>query len=649
MEIKIFIINLKRRVDRMDMVKIQLRDFKYEVIEAIDGETLDLNSYEATPFIDWVDPLINRNLTKGEIATALSHIEVWKRVAESDEPCIVLEDDNELVGDIDLKFIKSTMFDCDLLYLGYKEMVPDLVVDMDPLIKPYYPYHASAYVITPEFARKLLSLNLHKNIIPVDEFLPILNNVDFDNHCLSKLNFIKNNFKHLQNNIFKALPSNILALKVPIFKQYPRVIMGTDIEGSPMLGSNYILLTVGTDDSKMLPLYASCSVYNTDIINLGKNVVWEGGDMTSPGGGQKINLVKEYLKTVSDNKIIIFCDGYDVMSFGSHEKAISKFREKNIDILFAAEKTCWPDPSLADKFISNDRFKCNYLNSGCYIGYAGALKKFLSNEIQNSEDDQLYMQNRFLSNKELLVQMDRRNEIFTCLNGNEEVISINFNRRLINTETGHDPIFLHGNGGKEQKDKFYNIFIEKFTSECIEFTSTKEKSIVSTDILQGTFLSKKSCDLIIKRVELANKWESLPYDKFPGQEVRIKKVDSVLYDALVREFERVIVPAAEQYWYPLQYYGIRDMFIIKYTMDGQTSLPCHHDASLFSGSIKLNEDYEGAELLYYRQKFSNANIPAGDIIIWPGQVTHGHECTPLTSGTKYSLTIWTSRFSGDVN
>ena len=35
--------------------------------------------------------------------------------------------------------------------------------------------------------------------------------------------------------------------------------------------------------------------YNTQIhlwSNLGKNVVWEGGTMEGPGGGQKINLIQ---------------------------------------------------------------------------------------------------------------------------------------------------------------------------------------------------------------------------------------------------------------------------------------------------------------------------------------------------------------------
>ena len=95
-------------------------------------------------------------------------------------------------------------------------------------------------------------------------------------------------------------------------------------------------------------------------------------------------------------------------------------------------------------------------------------------------------------------------------------------------------------------------------------------------------------------------------------------------------------------------YGLRDGFVMRYAMDTQVKLNLHHDASLVTGSIKLNDDYEGAELIYPRQSVVNTDIPVGKCILFPGQVTHGHECLPLKSGVKYSLTIWSCRYIGDT-
>jgi predicted 2-oxoglutarate/Fe(II)-dependent dioxygenase YbiX len=74
----------------------------------------------------------------------------------------------------------------------------------------------------------------------------------------------------------------------------------------------------------------------------------------------------------------------------------------------------------------------------------------------------------------------------------------------------------------------------------------------------------------------------------------------------------------------------------------------HNDASLVTGSVKLNDDYLGANLIYPRQNISNKDIPVGKMILFPGALTHGHECLPLRAGVKYSYTIWTQRYIGDT-
>ena len=73
----------------------------------------------------------------------------------------------------------------------------------------------------------------------------------------------------------------------------------------------------------------------------------------------------------------------------------------------------------------------------------------------------------------------------------------------------------------------------------------------------------------------------------------------------------------------------------------------HHDDSYITGSIKLNNDYTGAELLFPRQKFSNKDVQVGDLLLFPGEVTHPHKCAPLKSGEKYSLTMWTKDIEKD--
>ena len=127
--------------------------------------------------------------------------------------------------------------------------------------------------------------------------------------------------------------------------------------------------------------------------------------------------------------------------------------------------------------------------------------------------------------------------------------------------------------------------------------------------------------------------------------MRLRELD--LGDNISKHWERSISPIIQKHWDMCGWYGLRDAFIIKYTMEGQKKLRVHTDASLVTGSVKLNDSYSGGELYFPRQDFSNKDIPVGKCILFPGQVTHCHESKPITEGTKYSLTMWTQRYDGD--
>ena len=58
---------------------------------------------------------------------------------------------------------------------------------------------------------------------------------------------------------------------------------------------------------------------------------------------------------------------------------------------------------------------------------------------------------------------------------------------------------------------------------------------------------------------------------------------------------RVYSTYKEEYWKPMEMYGLIDAFVMRYNLETQKDLPLHIDASLVTG-IKLNDDYEGADL-----------------------------------------------------
>lgn len=76
------------------------------------------------------------------------------------------------------------------------------------------------------------------------------------------------------------------------------------------------VFTVATANTHGLERYLrSAEVYGINVEILGRGKQWSGGDMDYPGGGQKVNLLKEKLNELSklDDKnkdqIILFTDG----------------------------------------------------------------------------------------------------------------------------------------------------------------------------------------------------------------------------------------------------------------------------------------------------------------------------------------------------
>lgn len=159
-------------------------------------------------------------------------------------------------------------------------------------------------------------------------------------------------------------------------------------------------------------------------------------------------------------------------------------------------------------------------------------------------------------------------------------------------------------------------------------------------------MTPDQCDEWIKISEKHGGFSPHPDDKFPSHDIHLKELG--LWDEMEAHWRMVVAPICEKYWVPYAHYHLRKAFSMRYSMDTQRTLGRHTDASLVTGSVKLNNDYQGATLIFPRQNVTNRDIPVGKMILFPGQVTHGHYVDPLVKGTKYSATFWTARYKGDL-
>ena len=613
-------INLERRKDRLETHDLESNNIT--VVKAFDGKELSTESIMSANVRDnWRDPFNNRRITKGEYACFLSHRHCWKIIATGDKPVLVLEDDIVFTEHYDEATVRSVLGpSVDIVLLGHNENLPDKVKPFSKgFVVPAFPYNAHAYCLSPDAARKLLSLSRGAGFgaIPVDDwFAELLKNKEI----------------------------TMIATKEEMVVQKSRQTSGSDIEptGSDFLDNyNVHVLTCGTDRKQCTMLYDSAARFNIYVTNIGNNKEWRGTDMSGPGGGQKLNNLKEYLKDIPDTDVVLFTDAYDVIYGDNLGSILSRWHSMEARIVFGAEATCWPDAALSTKFSEDHGLYC-YLNSGTFIGEVGEIKRLLDDEIKDHEDDQLFIQKKYLEGT-FDIKLDHEQYIFQTF---DERVTW-FGTQLYNPVTNCTGCIFHANGGIAAKAKMRRLYKDGF-GDTLRLDTQGLVDVMGPEMLVTKFATRAWCERLINLAEEHGGWEPLPNDLFPAQEIRLSEIRGGVYEELASFWKEQIDSICEKHWHPMAMYGIRDAFIMKYNPETQKELNLHTDASLVTGSIKLNDDYEGGELVFPRQDVSNKHVPVGNCILFPGMVTHGHECKEITKGTKYSLTIWTSRYEGDV-
>jgi hypothetical protein len=171
-----------------------------------------------------------------------------------------------------------------------------------------------------------------------------------------------------------------------------------------------------------------------------------------------INLVelkvKELLRVLEKqpaSQTIMWIDAFDTYVVASDKEIEEKFLQTGADIVYSAEKNCYPNARLID-FFKN----AQYLNSGCMIFKNEKFQKILeliiatSDHIKEGRDifcDQYWHSTLFAAAQlNLNLILDTECNLFQSLYEEDLSIFSKTDGRYINTETGTRPCVFHGNG-----------------------------------------------------------------------------------------------------------------------------------------------------------------------------------------------------------
>jgi GR25 family glycosyltransferase involved in LPS biosynthesis len=467
---KIYIISLKRALENRIKIKEtfqRLNITNYEIIDAIDGNLLEqYNIYKK-----WRDPWSHLHLTKGEVGCALSHQLVWDKIDQSnDDAGIILEDD--FILENEEAFCKIANYqgsvNFDILYLGRKKNGNDDEIEIEESKVNYlelpsslkiknaaYSYWCIGYILSKSGVKYLRNLKMDgllfkDNIFPVDEYIP---------WAFGKTEIIGLNAVSLPKNTYWTLDPPILKPKNDAFAHSSTFFS----QPVPVYNKDIVLLTVGTEENDCVKRYRqSCNRFGYNPIILGLNEEWNGGNMANgPGGGHKINFIKDYLSTIdpSTNQLIVFTDSYDVIANNHVSELIYKYKKYyDNKIVFGTERSCWPNTELANKYPdSPNNLPNKFLNSGNFIAWSNDLKNILTTVIDDNHDDQLYYTHRFLESlqNDNKIVLDYNNHLFVCMN-DENRIQVNTSKSCV-TINNIRPCFIHGNGPESVKIKLNSV------------------------------------------------------------------------------------------------------------------------------------------------------------------------------------------------
>ena len=225
---------------------------------------------------------------------------------------------------------------------------------------------------------------------------------------------------------------------------------------------------VATHSDEYFPiLLESCNKHGIDLEVLGFGKKWGGFTM-------KINLIREYLNTLSNDDIVFVIDAFDVIVLQNKETMYKRFKEANKPIIISLDG----DSDEIDFMLTYYRRKifqdCRsyYLNAGAYCGYVYALKELFSkicteyNCSKLEQDDQVMLSNicNQYENKDLDLDLDS-NIFLTLFRKHTFTNDIDFQRdndgHIVN-KLGIEPCFIHCPGGAnlDKVARLYNYNID---------------------------------------------------------------------------------------------------------------------------------------------------------------------------------------------
>jgi len=242
--------------------------------------------------------------------------------------------------------------------------------------------------------------------------------------------------------------------------------------GENIAEDKLLVVTVATQETDGFRRFMrSARQFNYTVKVLGRGEEWKGGDyMSTPGGGQKVRLLKEALPEIKEDTIILFIDSYDVVFASGPKELLKKFQQAKSRVVFSSETLIWPDRHLEDKY-PHIREGNRFLGSGGFIGYLPNIKELVADwSGEDNESDQLFFTKIYINpekRKSINITLDSKCRLFQNLHGALDEVVLKFEdsrSRARNMLYDTLPVVVHGNGPTKLQINYLGNYIPKVWS-----------------------------------------------------------------------------------------------------------------------------------------------------------------------------------------
>lgn len=173
-----------------------------------------------------------------------------------------------------------------------------------------------------------------------------------------------------------------------------------------------------------------------------------------------------------------------------------------------------------------------------------------------------------------------------------------------------------------------------------------DKRVRSVAIIPN-MLSSQECDQIINEAqEYASKksWKTDRHTDYPTTDNEVT-TSWLCYNKILSKIHKNMIPEfSRKFNIDKKFIGLNEIFVAKYSANGQKKLDEHEDGSELSFVIALNDEYTGGGTYFTKLKRKVA-LPKGWCVLFSGR--ESHKGLKITSGTRYILTGFLNIFGQD--